>query len=129
MKAEVPKAKWKEFFQDLTRRRFGWETKIEIFDDYVGNRVLSNGLYLSGVDFEEKSGKSEIEICVGELNKQHQSHVIAQPIKVVFVTEDKYHDGELEIVEESGTRTKLRIFNPMPIMAGYSAYHTVDAED
>lgn len=125
MSVEIPREKWGRFFQDVSKRRFAWETKIEVVAETTGVMVLSNGLYLNGVAFEEKSGACEIEISVSKNKQQHQLHSVANPIGVEYSSDDKYHDSRIEIRENDGTRTILRIFNPMPIMVGDAAYHSI----
>lgn len=128
MSIEIPKEKWMQFFKDLSKRRFAWETKIEVKSDGSGKQVLSNGLYLSGVTYQDKAGLREIEISVSKNKKSHQTHSISNPVKISYLSEDKYHDSQLEIEEENGRLTLLRIFNPMPIMVGYAAHHLISVE-
>ncbi|NNE97910.1 MAG: DUF5335 family protein [Pyrinomonadaceae bacterium] len=125
MSIEIPKQKWRQFFQDVSKRRFAWETKIEVDAKIEGLRVLSNGLYLNGVAYEERSGTSEIEISVSKNKKHHQLHSVTDPVRVEYSSDDKYHDSWIEISDSDGTRTILRIFNPMPIMVGDAAYDTI----
>lgn len=125
MTLEIPKEKWSEFFDDLTRRRFAWETKIEVLSPSIGDQILSEGLPLNGITYKEKDGAGKLEISVGETADQHQTHNITAPTKVAFLSEDRFHDGVLEIEDESEVKTLIRIINPMPIHVGYAAYKVV----
>lgn len=119
----IPKEKWTNFFNDLSKRRFGWETKIEVLAESVGDQILSEGLPLNGVTYESKLNK--IEILVGENTEHHQTHNIINPVRVAFLSEEEYQTGILEIEEEKGTRTLVRIINPMPVHVGYINYQIV----
>jgi hypothetical protein len=126
MSIEISREKWTQFFKDVSKKRFAWETKIKVSSDQTGHSVLSNGLYLNGITFEHRSDDSgEIEISVSKNKTQHQTHSIINPVKVLYSSEDKYHDSAIEIIENDGTKTTLRIFNPMPVMVGYAAHHSV----
>lgn len=125
MTNNIPKAKWIEFFNDLSKRRFGWETKIEVLNESVGEQILSKGLPLNGIIFEEKSGK--IEISVGENTDQHQTHSLLNPVKVGYLDEGEFLGGVVEIEDEKMTKTLIKLINPMPIFLGYEDYQIVMA--
>lgn len=127
MTIEISKEKWTEFFNDLSRRRFGWETRIEVLDESVGDQILSEGLPLNGVTFEEKAGRHELEIAVGETAESHQTHVIANPSKVVYLDEGDFMGGVIEIEDETKTKTLVKLVNPMPVYFGYADYELVMA--
>lgn len=127
MTIEIPKEKWTEFFNDFSKRRFGWESKIEILDESVGDQILSEGIPLNGVIFEEKSGRSEIEISTGENAERHQTHIISNPTKISYLSKDEYRGGVLEIEQENNVKTLIHLINPMPVIVGYSAFQMVSA--
>lgn len=127
MTIEIPKEKWKEFFDDLSKRRFGWETKIEVLSDSLGDQILSEGLPLGGITFEEKSGRRQIEIGVGDTTEQHQTHNISDPSKVAYLDEGDFLGGVVEIEDGGGTQTLIKLLNPMPVYLGYADYEIVMA--
>ena len=127
MTIEIPKEKWTEFFDDLSKRRFGWETKIEVLDESVGDQILSEGLPLNGVTFEEKSGRHEMEIAVGESADRHHTHNISNPTKVAYLDEGDFLGGVIDIEDENGTKTLISLLNPMPVYVGYDEYKIVMA--
>ena len=127
MTIEIPKEKWAQFFDDLSKRRFGWETKIEVMNESVGDQILTTGLPLNGVTFEEKSGRHEIEIAVGETTEQHQTHNISNPRKVAYLDEGEFLGGVIEIEDEKNTKTLVNLLNPMPVYVGYAEYEIVMA--
>ena len=127
MTIEIPQEKWSEFFNDLSRRRFGWTTRVEVLGGDIGDQILTEGLPLNGVTFEEKSGKKEIGLLVGETVDQHQTHAISNPVKVEFLNEGDFAGGVIAIEEENKTRTLVSLLNPMPVYVGYEGYEIVVA--
>ncbi len=119
---EIPKDKWSEFLNDFTKRRFGWGTKVEVLDKSVGDQILSEGLVLNGVTYEDKSGNVKIEISLGENVEKHQTHTISNPVKIAYLSENDSHSGVLEIEEENGTKTLIGLIQPMPVYFGYASF-------
>jgi hypothetical protein len=115
MTTEIPKEKWAEFFNELSKRRFGWVTKIEVLDESIGDQILSENLPLGGVTFEENADKREIEISVGKDFDRHQTHTISNPVKVEYLDEGNIFGGVIEIEEQNKTHTIVRLLNPLPI--------------
>ncbi len=121
MTLEIPKDKWVQFFEDLSKRRFGWTTKIEVMNDSIGDQVLSDNLPLNGITVEQTGNDAAIEIAVGA-STTHQSHNIVNPSKVAFLGDGENSGGVVEIEEESGTKTLVHIIEPMPVIVSYSEY-------
>ena len=121
MTLDIPKEKWAQFFSDLSKRRFGWTTKIEVMNDSIGDQVLSENLPLNGITSEQIGDETTIEIAVGA-NTTHQSHTIVNPGKVGFLGVDERAGGFVEIEEANGTKTLVHIIEPMPVMVSYSEY-------
>ncbi len=44
MTLNLPKEKWAQFFDDLSKRRFGWTTKIEVMNDSIGDQIYKRKL-------------------------------------------------------------------------------------
>ncbi len=125
---EIPKNKWTEFLNDFSKRRFGWETNVELFDEAVGDQMLSEGLALNGVTHEDKSGNCEIEISLGNSAEKHQTHTILKPVKVAYLSENDSHSGVLEIEDGNGTKTLISLIHPMSVYFGYASYESISTE-
>ena len=121
MTLNLPKEKWAQFFDDLSKRRFGWTTKIEVMNDSIGDQVLSENLPLNGITVEQKGDQSTIEISVGE-DTTHQSHTIVNPTKIAFLGDDENIVGIVEIEETNGTKTLIHIIKPMAVIISRSEY-------
>ena len=122
MTNEIPKQTWKDFFDEMSRERHGWQTKFEVLKDDIGAQMLSEGLPLMGVMFEEKTNdESAIEIMLGEESgAAHQTHAIFNPTKVAFLENDRTAGGTLEIEDASGEKTLLEISQPVSVGLTYT---------
>ncbi len=116
----IPKGEWAGFLDDLTKKRFEWLTRIEVFGDDIGSQVLADGLSLTGVTFEERHGKSVIRIIVGNDRGRHQTHNINDPAAISYFGEKEKPSGIVEIKETDGTKTLVHIIQPMPLVINYS---------
>ena len=76
MTNEIPKKDWKQFFDDLSREKLDWQTKIEVMNNETGAQILTEGLALGGLTFEDEEGKERIEVMVGSGTENHQTHNI-----------------------------------------------------
>lgn len=125
---EIPKEKWTEFLNDFSKRRFGWQTKVEVLDESVGDQILSEGLILNGITHEDKTGNCTIEISLGEDTENHQAHTIIKPVKIAYLSETNTSVGVLEIVEGNNTKTLISLMNPMPIVVGYAKVEMISVD-
>ena len=71
MTKEITKAEWKQFFDDLSREKLEWKTKIEVMDQETGAQILDEGLPLGGFTYEEATGEDRIEMMVGNAIRRH----------------------------------------------------------
>ena len=119
MTQEVPKKNWKSFFDDLTKRRFEWQTKIEVLSEEIGSQVLDEGLPLVGITADTRGDDTTIEIMVGQDDDHHQTHNIRNPIMIAYLSDEDSPSGIVEFEEESGTKTLVHIIQPMPLVVKY----------
>lgn len=108
MTKEIPKQDWKRFFDDISRKRLDGQTRVEVLKDDIGAQILSDGLPLIGLMFEEKTngeGQNAIEIMLGEESRAHQTHTIFNPQKVFFESGEEDKNATIEIEDESGAKT------------------------
>jgi hypothetical protein len=120
MTNEIPRHSWKMFFDDLTKRRFDWKTKIEIFNDEIGNQILDQGLPFAGITCENRGDEVSVEIFVGTDDDHHQTHTIKNPTKIAYLGEEEKPGGIVEIEEADGTKTLVHIVQPMPLVVSYA---------
>lgn len=125
MTNEIPKKDWKQFFDDLSREKLDWQTKIEVMNNETGAQILTEGLALGGLTFENEEGQERIEVMVGSGTENHQTHNIFEPEKVYFRRADDRQIGTVEIEDASGTKTLVHIIQPMPVLVEYVETETV----
>ena len=116
MTTQIEKLDWKDFFDHLSRDLDGWETLIEVFSNDVGAQVISQGLPFHGLTVEDKDGESTIELIVGTTTGSHQTHNIANAVKVAFEGTGVGPSGILDIEDASGTKTLIRFVQPFPVL-------------
>ena len=121
MTNEIPASEWKMFFDDLTKRRFDWETKVEVFSEDIGSQVLDTGLSLVGITCEGKGDDQFIEIFVGNGEDLHQTHTIKNPSNIAYLGKDDDPGGIVEIEEADGTKTLVHILEPKPLILKFAA--------
>ena len=119
MTNEIPKQEWKQFFDELSREKLDWQTKIEVMNDETGAQILTEGLPLGGLTFEDEDGQETIEVIVGSGTENHQTHNILEPQKVYFRRADDRQVGTVEIEDAGGTKTLVHIIQPMPVLVHY----------
>ena len=125
MTNEIPKHEWKQFFDELSREKLDWQTKIEVMNDETGAQILTEGLPLGGLTFDDKDGQERIEVIVGSGTENHQTHNILEPQKVYFRRADDRQVIMVEIEDAGGTKTLVHIIQPMPVLVQYVETETV----
>lgn len=114
---ELDKQEWTKFFDELSRDRFGWKTRVEVLKDEIGAQVLSDGLPFGGLMFEEKNGGA-IEIMLGEDAGAHQTHTIFNPQKVFLQTGDDKTEI-VEIEDEEGAKILVYFTRQASVLIEY----------
>jgi hypothetical protein len=112
MTNEIHINQWKQFFDEESRDKLNWLTKVEVLSLDNGVQILSEGLPLGGFTFEDKDKSPQIEILVGKDTAHHQTHNILAPTKVYFRRADENSGGTIEIEEADGTKTLVYLTAP-----------------
>ncbi|MEP7036878.1 MAG: DUF5335 family protein, partial [Acidobacteriota bacterium] len=100
------------FFDEESRDKLDWLTKVEVLSPDNGVQILSEGLPFSGLTYENKDDSPQIEILVGKDTEHHQTHNILSPTKVYFRRADENSGGTIEIEEADGTKTLVYLTAP-----------------
>lgn len=118
---EIFKQEWKDFFDATSRNYLDWQTKVEVLKDDIGAQVLSEGLPLIGLTFEEKAEEQNaVEIMIGEESgAAHQTHAIFNPRKVFYDDGETGQSGTIEIEDESGAKTIVYLVQPISVLVAY----------
>ena len=102
MLTEIPKEQWKLFCDELSRDRIDWETSVQILSKESGAQVLSAGLPLIGLYFDNEDGKEKIELVTGTGASIHQTHSIFDPQKVILEAQSDRDGGILRDAAATG---------------------------
>lgn len=118
MTNEIAKQEWTKFFDNISKNRLGWTTRVEVFKDDIGAQTLADGLPFGGLMFEEKNGGA-IEIMLGEDAGAHQTHTIVDPQKVFFETKEN-GSAIVEIEDREGTKILVYFVQPVSVLVEYA---------
>lgn len=116
---EIRKENWANFFENLSKRRFEWKTRIEVLNPEMGDQVLTEGLPLNGLTVETKDGRTSFDVSVGANTEFHQTHTIENPTKVSILSAADGHQDVIAIEEANGTKTLIIFIEPMGLLIGY----------
>jgi hypothetical protein len=117
MTNEVAKRNWGKFFDELSRQRLGWETRVQVFKEDIGAQTLADGLALGGFMFEEKTNGA-VEIMLGANAGSHQTHTIFSPQNIFFDAR-KDGGGIVEIEDADGAKTLVYFVAPAKVLIEY----------
>jgi len=112
MTRELERPEWKLFFDKLSHALVDWETTVQVLNEGAGAQILSQGLPFNGITFEDKNGSDTIGILLGSGTANHQTHNIAQPVKVAFERQGTGPAGTLDIEDASMTKTLVTFVEP-----------------
>ena len=127
MNRELKKEEWKEFFETLSKRRYQWNTRVEVLSPDLGDQMLEGGLPFNGITVENKGHIETLHISVGEAADVHQTHKIMAPTKIAFLDADQSHGDIVEIEQEDGTKTLITFVEPKGIIVDFPEFGGVAA--
>jgi hypothetical protein len=105
--AQIEKAEWKTFFDQLSKSLEGNFAEIELNSLAIGNQVQTQWTPLFGISYDKK--KQLIEVFMENLG-----HQISRPDKV-FVEQQGLSISSLEIIDEEDTRQIIKLRRPLSI--------------
>lgn len=118
MTREIPKAEWKNYFEQLGRDMTDRETSVQVLSPDVGAQILSDGLPFLGLIYNDE-GAGSIELAVGTAADAHQTHNIHAPAKVAFQADMDGTTGTLDIEDADGRKTLVHFDRKIPVLATY----------
>ena len=121
----IEKAKWRDYFQSLSREFIDWQTTVQIFDPNDGAQTLSEGLPFGGLTFEPRGDNDTIMLSMGIGPDTHQNHNITGVTKVAFEPSGIGPAGTVDIENSAGTKTLITFVQPMPVLMEYVAAEIV----
>jgi hypothetical protein len=119
MTVEIEKSKWKEFCDDISRKRMDWDVSIQVLDPEIGAQKLTEDLPFVGVTYEEKNGKPVIEIATDNGAESHQMHIIENPVRILVSDNENRLNDTMDIEDARGVKTLITFHRPASVLAAY----------
>jgi hypothetical protein len=107
---EIPRDEWTRFFDNLSRRRDGWEVTLEVFGPNIGDQIEERNMCFTGVTAELSDQGDKIEIMMGGKPSAHVTHVISAPTQVALQQTDLGIDAALQIKSADGTTALIHLY-------------------
>ncbi len=113
---EVPKEKWRAYFEVLSDEHQGWAVSIEALDRELGDQPLANGLPLQEISYETAGSQAgDILIEAGDAGTPFRTHLVHRPRVVRIATAQGGADVDVEIESDDGVTTLVRL-RPLPAL-------------
>jgi hypothetical protein len=126
MTYEINREDWNRFFDSLSKRRYEWRTEVEVLSPTLGDQTLNAALPFNGITVEGSGENTMLDISVGDVTGQHQSHTIRNPVRVEFLASETRGDV-IDIEEADGTKTLIRFNEPSELLVGFAAVEVMAA--
>jgi hypothetical protein len=117
---EIPKQEWKQFFDDIGKKRLEWQTRVEVLKDDTRAQVLYDGLPLTGFVEYDKSQMSAIQITFGEKAGVPQTRTIFNPQNIFFEKIEDKQGGIIEIDDKNGAKTMIYLTRLIKDLVDYT---------
>ncbi|HEY2974676.1 MAG TPA: DUF5335 family protein [Pyrinomonadaceae bacterium] len=112
---EIPRAEWRRFFDNISRRQQGWEVELEVFSPDIGDQIEERHMFLTGITAEltdkvDKTNRGDkIEIMMASAPSNHVTHMISTPVLVQLQQTDRGIDTALRIKSADGITSLLHL--------------------
>jgi hypothetical protein len=109
---EIPRAEWRRFFDNISRRQQGWEVELEVFSPDIGDQIEERHMFLTGITAEltdKVDTGDKIEIMMAGAPSDHVTHMISTPVLVQLQQTDLGIDAALRIKSADGITSLLHL--------------------
>jgi hypothetical protein len=111
---EIPKDRWRSYFDDVGKTYDGWGVTIEVLGRELGDQPAEEGLPLQGITYETAgSDAGNILIEVGDLVPAFVTHHVDRPQRVRVADAQPGAEFDIEIESDDGTITLVHL-RPRP---------------
>jgi hypothetical protein len=102
---EIPRERWREYLEQLSRRAQAQPIRIEVQNRDIGAQEMARKLPLVGIELETKGSElGDIEVTVGDSREQF-THDIDEPTRMYLKVDDAGNMDCLEIEDGGGGKT------------------------
>ncbi|HKW25558.1 MAG TPA: DUF5335 family protein [Terriglobales bacterium] len=109
---EIPRGEWLSFLDGFSRQHEGWLMTLETSGDRSTSGVEAENLKLEGITPEHSEDHDRISIALGKAPDDHLTHLVSDPIRVVFLETKTGEHAGLQIEAADGSRTVVRFRGP-----------------
>ena len=111
---KVDKAKWKLFFEFLSKQVEGTRAEIEVASLELGDQIEAEWLPLLGITYDHKD--NAVEIALEDSDRVVIDHMIKEPREIHFAEEGRHFIG-LDIVDLNGAHHIVKLKDPLMLPA------------
>jgi hypothetical protein len=111
---EIEKTKWTAYLTALSEEYHGWGVIIEVLAGELGDQHVMDGLPLQGLSYERAGSQAgDILVEAGDLGSPFETHLIHRPRVVRIAATQPGAEMDIEIEDEEGITTLVRL-RPRP---------------
>ena len=113
---EIPRDEWFDFFQDFSRRHYGWRVTIEAFGREFGAQIAARELALGEIAAElPPAGTGDVTIILGGGDEGSPlTHTVHEPRRILLKVGADGADEAVEIQHRDGSVTVLTFRETLP---------------
>ncbi|GII78621.1 hypothetical protein Sru01_36030 [Sphaerisporangium rufum] len=107
---ELPRERWREFFDTMTREHLGSAMTVEVLGADIGDQMDAERVPLAYLEYDAKD--DQFAIGLGGEDGRHPvvtRHAIDHPRQIMADTVQHGSVQAIEIIDEAGTRTIITI--------------------
>jgi hypothetical protein len=110
---EIPRNRWIDFLDELTREHQGDPVVVEVFDSEIGAQTQARDMPLQGISADVRpAGEHDVSIIMGNEPNPPLTHMVPQARHVRVERSDGGNAESVEIEAGDGSRTLLRFQLP-----------------
>jgi uncharacterized protein DUF5335 len=111
---EIPKDQWLPYFNDFSKRHYGWGVTLEVLGSDLGDQPVAQGPPLQGLSYEKAGSEAgDILVEIGDAGFPYEVHHVDRPRRVLVTDSDPGAETDIRIESEDGVVTLVRL-RPRP---------------
>jgi hypothetical protein len=103
---DIPRTRWREFFEDVSNRFQGWSTTVEVLALDLGDQPEIENQALEGISYEQEGSEAtDVLIEVGFNTEDYAVHHVDRPSDVQITESRPGLEADIQIISEEGLTT------------------------
>lgn len=111
---ELPRDRWRVYFDDLSRGLETMQATVEIDGPDLGAQVQAEGLVLSGISYDDRDDVLVVGLSPGG-PAESLEHLVSNPQRIRVESSDDVLPSTIEVEDAEGERTLVRL-QPAPAL-------------